>query len=106
MSRLARRRCFNHAHREAVAQCTRCGNFFCRECVTEHDGRMTCARCLMPGTELKRKKRLFSGLMTALQLLAGIIIVWSAFYYLGKALLILPSHYHQATLWNSSRSAK
>ncbi len=106
MSLLAERRCFNHAHREAVAQCTQCGNFYCRECVTEHKGRMTCARCLTPRKEQPRKRRLLSGLTTALQLLVGIVIVWSTFYYLGKALLILPSHFHKATLWNFSRPAK
>ncbi len=106
MSLLAERRCFNHAHREAVAQCTKCGNFYCRECITEHEGRMTCARCLPVQTERRRRKSLLSGLVTTLQLLVGIFVLWLTFYYLGKALLTLPSHFHEGTLWNFSPSKK
>jgi len=39
-------RCLNHEERLAAARCLACGNSFCRECVTEHDGRLICAACL------------------------------------------------------------
>ena len=39
-------RCFNHAGREAVARCPECGQFFCRECITEHEDRVLCSACL------------------------------------------------------------
>ena len=39
-------RCFNHADRMAAARCLTCQRSYCRECVTEHDGRLTCAACL------------------------------------------------------------
>src|ERR1035441_7972275 len=38
--------CFNHPERLAAARCPECRNSFCRECVTEHDGRLSCATCL------------------------------------------------------------
>ena len=46
MSALAHQRCFHHSLREAVARCPECRQFYCRECVTEHDDRMFCAACL------------------------------------------------------------
>ena len=39
-------RCSNHALREAAVQCPSCKRFFCRECVTEHAGRMICVNCV------------------------------------------------------------
>src|SRR4051794_20651456 len=48
-------RCLNHAGRGAAARCLACGKSFCRECVTEHEGRLTCAVCLRKrGTEKQR----------------------------------------------------
>ena len=32
--------------REAVARCPECTQFFCRECITEHDDRVLCSACL------------------------------------------------------------
>lgn len=45
---LARQRCATHAHREAVSRCPACRRYYCRECVTEHAGRLLCVQCL-PG---------------------------------------------------------
>ena len=45
-SALTHQRCFHHSHREAVARCPECRQFYCRECVTEHDYRVICATCL------------------------------------------------------------
>jgi uncharacterized RDD family membrane protein YckC len=38
--------CALHALREAAIVCARCGNFACRECEAELDGRRLCAGCL------------------------------------------------------------
>ena len=46
MSSLIHRRCLHHPAREAVALCPECRRFYCRECVTEHTGRMICAGCV------------------------------------------------------------
>ena len=43
---LRQQRCVLHPEREAVARCPECGRFFCRECVTEHEGRLLCAACI------------------------------------------------------------
>jgi hypothetical protein len=38
--------CFNHTDRLASARCLECRHSFCRECITEHKGRLICAVCL------------------------------------------------------------
>jgi hypothetical protein len=100
VSTISARRCFNHAQREAAARCPDCGKFYCRECITEHDGRMICAHCLLPGEAPRRKGRFLSGTLRALQLLIGVLVLWLAFFLLGRALLALPSSFHEGTLWS------
>lgn len=43
---LARQRCWTHAQREAVSRCPSCTRYYCRECVTEHEGHLLCKACL------------------------------------------------------------
>jgi hypothetical protein len=94
-------RCFNHSGREAVAKCPQCGRFFCRECVSEHDGRIVCASCLTKSAGIKHKKRFnLSGAARILQLAAGILILWCCFYLMGKTLLSIPSVFHEKTMWS------
>jgi hypothetical protein len=94
-------RCFNHAVREAVAKCPQCGRFFCRECVSEHEGRVICASCLARIAGIKHKKRFnLSGTAKIFQLAAGILILWCCFYLMGKALLSIPSVFHEKTMWS------
>jgi hypothetical protein len=94
-------RCFNHAGREAVAKCPECGRFFCRECVSEHEGRIICASCLYKATGIKHKKRFtLSGIAKIFQLAAGILILWCCFYLMGKMLLSIPSVFHEKTMWS------
>ena len=95
MSNIAARRCFNHAQREAAARCSSCEKFYCRECIAEHDGRMTCSRCLMPGEAPRRKGRLLSWALRAFLLFSGTIVLWLAFFLLGELLLNLPSSFHE-----------
>jgi hypothetical protein len=35
-----------HPLREAAAKCPHCGGTFCRECVTDEDGKLACPPCL------------------------------------------------------------
>ena len=100
MDDLARQLCINHATREAAARCPECARFFCRECVVEHDDRVLCASCL------KRLSRNAQGAGSRLsfflrtgQLLFGFLILWLFFYCLGRALLSLPSSFHEGTVW-------
>ena len=43
---IALARCQRHPGREAAARCPSCQQSFCRECITEHEGRMLCLACL------------------------------------------------------------
>ena len=91
---IAQEHCFNHASREAVARCPECERYFCRECISEHDGRMLCAFCLKRlGAKPGRRYRL-AGVMRFAQVLIGLLLLWSSFYLLGKALLTIPSSFH------------
>ncbi len=93
-------RCFHHAQREAVARCPECRSFFCRECITEHGGRLICATCLKKLASLPLSQRVgFAGTLRLLQVAAGLILALVFFYWLGQSLLELPSSFHDGTLW-------
>jgi uncharacterized paraquat-inducible protein A len=91
MSETWRTRCHNHPQREAAARCPECGRFFCRECVTEHEGRVICSACLRALTEPAEKPAspaaAGNGAPTGfLQLLIGLAGLWVLMYYAGVAL--------------------
>jgi hypothetical protein len=97
---LSYQRCFNHAEREAVARCPECGQFFCRECVTEHDDRMICAACLKKVAHVPlTRRRGFVTVVRAVQCVAGVVIAWFFFFLIGESLLRLPDSFHEGTLW-------
>ena len=99
---LAHQRCFNHGDREAVARGPECRQYFCRECVTEHEDRVLCAGCLarLTGQGDKRVRRL-GALWRAAQFAAAVLVVWLVFYGLGQGLLALPSSFHEGVLWQA-----
>jgi hypothetical protein len=39
-------RCLFHPLREAAARCPHCGGTYCRECVTDEEGKLACPPCL------------------------------------------------------------
>jgi len=97
---LALQRCFNHAGREAVARCPECHQFFCRECVTEHDDRMVCAVCLKKLAHRPLTRRpAFLRVLRLAQCVLAILIAWFFFFCLGAGLLKLPADFHARTLW-------
>ncbi len=103
MASLVQEKCFNHRTREAVARCPRCGRFFCRECVTEHDGQVVCAVCLrlmVPGGERRRARRRAGRLAAAGAL--GVVVAWLSFHAVGRLLMLLPESFHEGTLWHSA----
>ncbi|MFP4054916.1 MAG: rhomboid family protein [Phycisphaerae bacterium] len=84
-------RCHNHPQREAAARCPECGRFFCRECVTEHEGRVICSACLRAITEPAEPETAPSGSVVQapaalLQLLLGLLGLWVLMYYAGVGL--------------------
>lgn len=100
MQTLIHQRCFNHAHREAVARCPECRQFFCRECITEHEDVVVCAACLAKRARMPLFKRpAFARLKSSFQFLCGLFLVWFFFYLIGSALVALPSSFHEGTLW-------
>jgi hypothetical protein len=104
MSNLHLRQCLNHDTREAVARCPECENFYCRECVAEHDDRLICAACLRkmlraPETPGRPLAAWFAR-VAALGL--SVMVGWLAFYLVGKILLSIPTRFHDGTLWQNS----
>jgi len=95
---IAQERCFNHAFREAVARCPECGRTFCRECISEHDDRVICAFCLKRLSKKAVRRNRLAGLVRLAQILMGVLLLWSSFYLLGKALLTVPSAFHEAAI--------
>jgi hypothetical protein len=100
MPTLAHQHCFNHAAREAVARCPDCRQFFCRECITEHDDRVVCAACLKKLTRPPLAPSLaLARLFRLAQLAFGILLAWFFFFLIGEGLLKLPDSFHEGTLW-------
>jgi hypothetical protein len=95
---ISRERCSNHVSREAVARCPECGRTFCRECISEHEGRVVCASCLKRLSTKAVRRRRFTLLVPFIQILMGVLLLWSSFYLLGKALLTIPSSFHEMTI--------
>ena len=96
MSALVQHRCAAHPVREAVARCPGCRQFFCRECVTEHDDRLLCAACLRRSTApAKHPQPRREFLRLPLPLAAGLLMAWAAFFLLGQLLLTTPSAWHE-----------
>lgn len=89
--KLAARRCLLHMDREAAVRCPVCHEYFCRECVTEHDNRFVCASCLreLPSKKTAPKRSL-SWLTLPFWLCFGFSLAWFVFYVLGRLLLFVP----------------
>jgi hypothetical protein len=100
MSVLSEQRCFNHAVREAVARCPQCRRFYCRECITEHEDRVLCAACLkgLAQTQIHSRHRLH-GVVQLGQVVTGLFLAWMFFYVLGRGLLLVPTAFHEGTVW-------
>lgn len=83
-------RCWNHETREAVCLCLECGRSFCRECVSEHEGRLLCAACLrnkaraagVSGGKLRHARTLCLSL-------AGVILGWAIFFGAAESVITI-----------------
>lgn len=87
-------RCFNHAAREAVARCPECTDYFCRECVTEHENKVICASCFRTTTEGAEQEKRNSVIVSLLALVLGVALIWCVTYLVGRGLLAVPSSWH------------
>jgi hypothetical protein len=100
MPSLVHQRCFNHAGREAVARCPECRQFFCRECITEHDDRVLCSSCLKKLAHVPFARRpAFVRTWRVAKLAFGIFIAWFFFFLIGEMLLKIPAKFHDGTIW-------
>jgi hypothetical protein len=80
-------RCWNHEGREAVCRCPECGRSFCRECVTEHHGRLLCAACLARLARPAETRTQGRNLLAAVMLFGGVLLAWLLFFGAGEGIL-------------------
>jgi hypothetical protein len=100
MTTLLHERCFNHSLREASARCPDCGRFYCRECITEHEEKVICAVCLRKRVKPALTRRpWFIGAVRVAGCLLGLLVGWLFFYGCGRALLAVPSSFHEGAVW-------
>jgi hypothetical protein len=80
--------CWNHEAREAACRCPACGRTYCRECVSEHDGRLLCATCLSTITAQRATKAgVFRKLAPPAMMLAAILFAWLAYWAVGESVM-------------------
>ena len=100
---LAQSTCNLHQDRSASARCPSCKLFFCSECITEHDGKLTCAECLKieesPTTTESNKWSNFLQVMPVIQLLIAVFFTWITFYLVAQILMDIPDRFHDGTIW-------
>ncbi len=108
MDTLHKSRCINHGSREAVARCPVCRHFFCRECVTEHEGKLVCATCLQSSVSKAEAKRSTGRLQRgvektdmAFRMAWGLFILWIVYYAIGQILLAIPTEFHSGNIWRN-----
>jgi len=94
MSALVDQRCWHHPAREAVVRCPECRRYYCRECVTEHIGRMICADCVARAARSRIQNSRFNTVVWITFALGGLVVAWLVFYYLGVFLARIPSDFH------------
>ena len=94
--------CVIHPDRQSVARWPSCRQFFCEECITEHGGKLTCAKCLRESVHESvvappRKRTIH--LMPFLQLGFALMIGWLLFYLVAGTLADIPDDFHDGTIW-------
>lgn len=100
---LIAQRCRNHPAREAVARCPGCTRYFCRECISEHEGRVLCALCLAQASKSEAVPRARLARLGRIVLaLAGIATAWLFFDLFGHILVKIPESFHEGTVWEKA----
>ena len=103
-SPLRTRRCTRHDTREAAGRCSACNGFFCRECISDHEGQLLCAACLgrtRQTSNTAAQSRWTKPMLHACGSLAGFFVAWLCFYLLGSLLARVPSEVHEGTVWKA-----
>ncbi len=100
MNTLLNQRCVLHHEREAVARCPECTRFYCRECISEHEDRVLCARCLAKRVSVAPPKHSrFRHVVRSFAALVGLLVAWWFFDLIGRGLMLLPADVHEGTVW-------
>ena len=100
MATLIAHRCLHHPVREAVARCPECAQFFCRECITEHDDRVVCSSCLKRLTaKTEARRRNFAPLWRVSAAVCGMLVAWLFFFAVGRMLVNIPSSFHEGGIF-------
>ena len=88
-------RCLIHGDRGAVARCPACAHYFCRECITEHEGKFLCSSCLQRQTApIETTYRAAGWLKAAIGTIIGLSVAWFFFYLIGQLLILIPANLH------------
>jgi hypothetical protein len=102
MTPLAHQHCLHHPEREAIVRCPACRRDYCRECVTEHDGRYLCTACLriqaVPPAHQKHRIHFPAGAVLAL---AGLLTAWVVYYSSAQYLILRNSADHSYRVWHA-----
>lgn len=96
------RRCVRHDNREAVGRCTACEGGFCRECITEHEGKLYCAPCFarrLGAAAKNAKPRDWKRARAAVLTVGSVFCLVLGFYLLGRLLSAVPPEFHDGTVW-------
>jgi hypothetical protein len=92
---LVRQKCTNHPGREAVVRCPGCAGYYCRECVTEHEGKFLCSSCIhRRGMAVRSARRFGSRVLTGSAAIVGVLVAWFLFYTVGRLLILIPPNLH------------
>ena len=103
MATLEATRCFLHEDREAAARCPECSRFYCRECVTEHKGRVICSGCLAESAPKKKESKGTLGrILAPLKVVIALVVIWFVFLTVGVWLLEMPSEFHEGAHLNQA----
>jgi hypothetical protein len=81
-------RCWNHEAREAACRCPACGRSYCRECVSEHEGRLLCAACLSLAVASRKPETGSLGKLAPAGMIAtGVLLAWLIYWAAGASLI-------------------
>lgn len=98
---LKSQRCFFHLEREAAAHCPSCKRSYCRECITENNGKIICRPCLDRLQNDNRSPdqhgRLKLGAIFRLIFAFSFVLIF--FYCCASFLSRLPDDFQDGSVW-------
>lgn len=96
---LVAQRCFTHQSRGASGRCPGCIRFYCRECLTEHEGRVLCTRCLHALNRPALLPKIGAGgwSMRLVGAVLGLFAGYLFFLLIGRLFLFLPPSFHDGS---------